>query len=126
VKEKLNKNNFLIFAMKSYNNPFCSGIVEFQEDILRIKYIKRLLFKFKKTGTLKTQLILNHVIIMQNLFGVEASVRILFYKIPPELHDCLKSFFEYLNYIPPNGIPELDISVINSNPVILNSLKEFK
>lgn len=126
MREKLNKNNFLLFAMKSYSNPFCTGIAEFQEDVLRIKYIKRLLFKFKKTGILKTRLILNHVIILQNVFGVEASVRILFYKVPPELHDSLKSFFEYLNYIPPNGIPEIDITKIQSDPVVLNSLREFK
>lgn len=112
--------------MKNYSNPFCTGIEEFQEDMLRIKYIKRLLFRFKKTGSLKTRLILNHVIVFQNMFGVEASIRILFFKIPPELHPSLKSFFDYLKYIPPHGIPEVNIHEIISDPIVMNKLKEIK
>lgn len=125
MKECLNNNNFLLYAMKKYSNPQCTGIDEFQEDISRIKYIKRLLLKFKKTGILKTRLILNHIIVMQNMFGVEACVRILFYKIPKELHCYLKSFFEYLNYIPQN-IPEINISNINSDAYILSHLRNIK
>ena len=125
MKECLNNNNFLLYAMKKYSNPQCTGIDEFQEDISRIKYIKRLLLKFKKTGILKTRLILNHIIVMQNMFGVEACVRILFYKIPKELHCYLKSFFEYLNYIPQN-IPEINISIINSDAYILSHLRNIK
>ena len=112
--------------MKNYSNPLCTGIEEFQEDMLRIKYIKRLLFRFKKTGSLKTRLILNHVIVFQNMFGVEASIRIIFFKVPPELHPALKSFFEYLNYIPPHGIPEVNIHDIISDPIVMNKLKEIK
>lgn len=126
MREPLNKNNFIIFAMKNYSNPLCTGIDEFQEDILRIKYIKRLLYRFKKTGSIKTRLILNHVIVMQNMFGAEATVRILFYKVPAELHECLKSFFEYLDYIPPNGIPDLDIQSIKTDQIVLNHLKRFR
>jgi len=112
--------------MKSYSNPLCTGITEFQEDMLRIKYIKRLLFKFKKTGILKTRLILNHIIVFQNMFGVEACVRIMFFKIPKELHEPLKSFFLYLNYIPPRGIPEVDISSILIDQIVLDNLRKFK
>lgn len=125
MKECLNNNNFLLYAMKKYSNPQCTGIDEFQEDISRIKYIKRLLLKFKKTGILKTRLILNHIIVMQNMFGVEACVRILFFKIPRDLHSYLKSFFEYLNYIPQN-IPEVNVSTINSDAYILSHLRNIK
>lgn len=111
--------------MKMYSNPLCTGIEEFQEDISRIKYIKRLLLKFKKTGILKTRLILNHVIVMQNIFGAEACTRILFFKIPKDLHPFLKSFLEYLNYLPHN-IPEVNISSIQSDDYILNNLREIK
>ena len=82
MKDCLTNNTFLVYAMKMYSNPLCTGIEEFQEDISRIKYIKRLLLKYKKTRVLKTRLILNHVIVMQNMFGAEACVRILFFKIP--------------------------------------------
>lgn len=126
MREKLNNSNFLLYAMKNYSNPLCNGIEEFQEDMLRIKYIKRLLYRFKKTGSLKTVLVLNHVIILQNMFGVEASVRILFFKLPPELHGSLKSFFKYLDYIPPLGIPEIDISKVELDEIVLDSLRRFK
>lgn len=125
MKDCLTNNNFLIYAMKMYSNPLCTGIEEFQEDISRIKYIKRLLLKFKKTGILKTRLILNHVIVMQNIFGAEACTRILFFKIPKDLHPFLKSFLEYLNYLPHN-IPEVNISSIQSDDYILNNLREIK
>jgi hypothetical protein len=125
MKDCLNNNNFLIYAMKMYNNPSCIGIEEFQEDISRIKYVKRLLLKFKKTGILKTRLILNHIIVMQNMFGVEACVRILFFKIPKELHPFLKSFFEYLNYIP-TYLPEINLNTITSDEFILNNLRKIK
>ena len=94
--------------------------------MLRIKYIKRLLYKFRKTGILKTRLILNHVIILQNMFGVEASVRILFFKVPPELHPSLKSFFYYLNYIPPHNIPEINLDKIALDEIILSELRKIK
>jgi hypothetical protein len=126
VRECLNNNNFLLFAMQNYSNPFCTGIIEFQEDMLRIKYVKRLLFKFKKTGILKTRLILNHVIILQNMFGVEASVRILFFKLSPELHQSLKAFMVYLNYIPPNGIPEVNLNEIQVDEIVLDTLRKIK
>jgi hypothetical protein len=125
VKDCLTNNTFLVYAMKMYSNPLCTGIDEFQEDILRIKYIKRLLLKYKKTRVLKTRLILNHVIVMQNMFGAEACVRILFFKIPKDLHCYLKSFFEYLNYLP-YSIPEVSIHNIKSDENILRLLKEIK
>lgn len=125
MKDCLSNNNFLIYAMKMYSNPLYTGIEEFQEDISRIKYVKRLLLKFKKTGILKTRLILNHIIVMQNIFGAEACVRILFFKTPKDLHPFLKSFFEYLQYLP-NNIPEVNLHQIKSDEFILNELRQIK
>jgi len=63
-KEPLNQDNFLMYAMKAYDNPSCKGMEEFMEDLERIKYIKRLLNKFEKRDSLKERLILNHIIIL--------------------------------------------------------------
>jgi hypothetical protein len=125
VKDCLTNNTFLVYAMKMYSNPYCTGVEEFQEDISRIKYIKRLLLKYKKTRILKTRLLLNHIIVMQNMFGAEACVRILFYKIPKELHSYLKSIFVYLNYLP-HSIPEVSLNDIKTDENILKKLKEIK
>jgi hypothetical protein len=125
MKEKLSPNNFVMYAMKMYNNPRCTGIEEFKEDLSRIKYIKRLLIKYKKYGDLKERLILNHIIILQNVFGVEGAVRILFYKLNKDLHSYLKAFLEYLQYLP-YGIPEADIDDIHSDHRIIKLLQRIK
>ena len=125
MKEKLCTNNFVMYAMKMYSNPLCTGIDEFKEDILRVKYIKRLLLKYKKNNDLKERLILNHIIILQNVFGAEGCTRILFYKIPKELHSYLKAFLEYLQYIP-YEIPEVDLNSINSDHRIIKLLQRIR
>ena len=125
MKEKLSPHNFVMYAMKMYTNPHCSGIEEFKEDLSRIKYIKRLLIKYKKYGDLKERLILNHIIILQNVFGVEGCVRILFYKLSKELHSYLKAFLEYLQYLP-YEIPEADIIGIHSDHRIMKTLQRIK
>ena len=125
MREKLSPNNFVLYAMKMYSNPVCAGIEEFKEDISRVKYIKRLLIKFKKNNELRERLILNHLIILQNVFGAEASSRILFYKLPKELHSYLKTFLLYLNYLPAS-IPEVDLSKINTDHRINKILKRVK
>ena len=125
MKDCLTNNTCLVYAMKMYSNPFCTGIDEFQEDISRIKYIKRLLLKYKKNKVLKTRLILNHIIVMQNMFGTEACVRILFFKIPKELHSYLKSFFEYLKYLPPS-VPEVNLHSVKIDEYILDHLRQIK
>lgn len=125
MKEKLCHNNFIMYAMKMYSNPNCTGIEEFKEDLLRVKYIKRLLLKYKKKHDLKDRLILNHIIILQNVFGAEACARILFYKINKDLHSYLKSFLQYLEYLP-ESIPEVDLHKINSDHRILILLEKLK
>ena len=98
--EPLNDKTFIVFAMKSYDNPQCEDIEEFYEDINRVKYIKRLLGRFIKKGVLKERLILNHIIIMGNVFGPLATSRMLFFKLEEELYSSLKTFLLYLGYLP--------------------------
>ena len=98
--EILNESNFVMYAMKLYDNPQCSGIEEFQEDLNRIKYIKRLLRRYHKTGVLKERLILNHIIIISNVFGIEGAVKILFYKIEKDFWPMLKTFLIFLDRMP--------------------------
>lgn len=97
--DDLNDDNFLMFAMKSYDSPNCI-MSEFEEDLKRIKYIKRLIKRYKTTGELKERLILNHLIILSNVFGTKNSVRMLFYKIDEEDYDILKTFLIFLEYMP--------------------------
>lgn len=125
MRDKLNQNNFMLFAMKMYSNPLCTGIEEFKEDMHRIKYIKRLLLKYKKNNKLKDRLILNHIIILQNVFGAEACSRILFYKLSKELHPSLKTFLNYLQYLPP-AIPEVNLPEIELDQKILKVLSRIK
>lgn len=95
----LNDDNFLIYAAKCYDRPHILQ-QEFEDDLLRIKYLKRLLRKYRQTGEFKERLILNHVIILANVFGVEATTNLLFYKIDKEDYPLLKTILIYLNYMP--------------------------
>ena len=103
--ENLNDDNFIIYAMKAYDRPNCI-MSEFEEDLSRIKYVKRLIKRYKTTGELKERLILNHIIVLSNVFGIEPSARMLFFKIDKEDYDILKTFLLFLNYMPRhmNGI----------------------
>lgn len=97
--ERLDDSTFLLYCAKNYNNPHCLGTEEFLEDLKRIKYIKKLFTRYEITGELKERLILNHIMILNNVFGPIATVRILFYKIP-KYHHYLKPFFILLNILP--------------------------
>lgn len=120
----LNDDNFVLFAMKNYENPQCSGIEEFQEDLNRIKYLKRLLRKYKTHGILREQLILNHLIIFYNVFGIEAGSRLLFARIESDLHPYLKTFIVFLNNLP-EKIPEVDLLMIPVDIRVANKLRKI-
>jgi hypothetical protein len=97
--DDLNEENFMMYAMKSYTSPHCV-MSEFEGDIKRTKYLKRLFRRYKVTKTLKERLILNHIILLNNVFGPEASSRILFYRVDERDYDILKTFLLYLNILP--------------------------
>ena len=97
--EKITSANVTMFAIKHYDNPQCESEKEFHDDMKRFKYIKRLLRKHKDTTILKERLLLNHIIILNNLFGPEACVTLLLFKIQREYWETLKSFLLFLNMI---------------------------
>ena len=97
--DDLNDDNFLLYAMKCYESPNCV-MSEFEGDIKRTKYLKRLFRRYKVTKLLKERLILNHIILLNNVFGPEATTRILFYRIDERDYDILKTFLLYLNVLP--------------------------
>jgi hypothetical protein len=97
--DNLCDDNFIIYAMKSFDKPNCI-MSEFEEDLKRIKYVKRLIRRYRVTGEMKERLILNHLIVLSNVFGVEATVKMLFYKLDREDYDILKTFLTFLNFMP--------------------------
>lgn len=97
--DNLNEDNFMMYAMKAYNSPHCI-MSEFEGDIKRTKYLKRLFRRYKVTKSLKERLILNHIILLNNVFGTEATARILFYKTDERDYDILKTFLDYLDIMP--------------------------
>ena len=118
--EKLTKDNIMMYAIKHYHNPSCEGMSEFNDDMKRFKYIKRLFRKYKETGVIKERLLLNHIIVLNNLFGAEASSTLLFFKTEQEYWPILKSFLEFLNIMPEN-----DLIGITSDTVIKDKLMEL-
>ena len=109
--DELNEENHLLFAIKHYENPQAATIEDFEEDLKRIKYIKRLFKKYITHGELKHHLLLNHLIICFNVFG-EATIPLLFYKIEREYWSLLKTFLVFLNRIPvypKSGLNEIPI-----------------
>ena len=97
--DDLNEDNFMMYAMKCYESPNCI-MSEFEGDIKRTKYLKRLFRRYKVTKTLKERLILNHIILLNNVFGPEVTSRILFYRIDERDYDILKTFLSYLGIMP--------------------------
>lgn len=97
--DELNEDNYLIFAIKFYDNPQAVTMEDFQSDLKRIRYVKRLLKKYRNTGELRTHLILNHLTILFNVFN-DAAVPLLFYNLEKELWPTIKSFLLFLNRFP--------------------------
>ena len=127
IGEILTEANFVIYAMKHYDNPQCKGILEFEEDINRIKYLKRLFIRYKQNDELKERLIINHIIILYNVFGPEAATKMLFFKIDKEFWSILKTFLVFLNFMPievisDNKILESDIPLDNKIVTILRKV----
>jgi hypothetical protein len=116
---ELNEDNFLLFAIRNYENPQAVTKEDFDRDLNHFKYIKRLLKRYKNTGQLKTHLLLNHFIILYNIFG-EATTPMLFFKIENELWSAMKSFIIFLG-----KLPEYPHSSIHDIGVDMNCLEEL-
>ena len=115
--DELNEDNYILFAIKYYDNPQAVTQEDFFEDLSRFKYIKKLLRKYVKTGDLKVSLLINHFIIVFNIFN-EAAVPLLFFKIEKELWSSMKTFLVFLN-----RVPEFPQTFVNEIPIDENCLK---
>ena len=111
---KLTPDNIIMFAMKHYDNPSCVDRKEFLDDMKRFKYLKRLFRKYDTADVLKVRLILNHIIVLANVFGVDASSTLLFFKIEKKHWSTLKTFLVYLHYMPENDLKDIatDVKVL--------------
>ena len=111
---KLDDNNFVQYAMKHYDNPQCHSTQEFEEDLKRFLYLQKLFSRYKRNGELRERLILNHIIVIYNLFG-DGATKMLFYKIADEYWNQLVTFLVYLNrmpdMIPDSGIKSSDVQL---------------
>jgi len=125
VDHDLSEKNFVMYAMKLYNNPQAVDMDEFHEDLNRIKYVKRLLRRYKKTGTLRERLILNHIIILANVFSVEGACRMLFLKMDEDLYCELKTFLVFLEYIKESESNSIDWNSIALDNKIITILRSI-
>jgi ribosome-interacting GTPase 1 len=117
--DDLTEENFLMFAMREYNNMQCTDVEEFYDDLKKVKYIKRLFNIYKNDGQLKERLILNHLITWYNVFPVQAGTRILFYKIEEHFWPMLKTFLIFLDRMP-DKIEMIRGKEIKSTDIILD------
>jgi len=128
--EQLDETNYLLYCAKYYNNPQCFDTQEFYDDLSRVKYIKRLLNKYIESGDLKERLILNHIVVLYNVFGPVHAGRILFFKLKG-FYPYLKPFLEFLGYMPDkiNNIGFIPYEVISaditSDETITNLLRNI-
>ena len=102
----LTDDNFLPYALHYYDNPQCHGLAELEEDLNRFKYLKRLFSRYKAGGELRERLILNHLIVLYNVFGNEPATKMLFFKTDKEYWSALKTFLVFLNYMPTEVIAD--------------------
>jgi hypothetical protein len=123
--EKLNEGNFLVYAMHNYDNPQCHSLDEFQEDLKKFLYLKKLISRYKKDNELRERLILNHIIVLYNVFG-DATTNMLFYKIDEQSWDVLVTFLVYLERMP-EELPNyaIKLSDIKLDETIIASLRKI-
>ena len=106
----LTPENINMFAMKHYDNPTCVDEKEFLDDMKRFKYLKRLFRKYDTSKELKSRLIINHIIVLANVFGVDAATTLLFFKIDRQHWPILKTILVYLHYMPENDMTDIKIN----------------
>lgn len=125
VSEKLNENNFLLYAMHHYDNPQCYSIDEFEEDLKKFLYLKKLFSRYKRDNELRERLILNHIIVLYNVFG-DATTNMLFFKIEEEYWSALVTVLVYLNRMP-ESLPEysINLSDITLDERIIQALRKI-
>ena len=128
--DDLNEKNFLLYAMQHYDNPQCVEVEEFNDDLRKIKYIKRLFNQYFLGGELKERLLLNHIIVFFNVFQTKAATRILFFKLDEKFWPVLKTFLFYLKFMPEDKIEsingkEITVTDILMDQGVIDSLRKF-
>ena len=125
IEQPINEHTFLMIAMKHYDNPQCTTLAEFEEDLKRFGYLKKLFGRYKEHGELKERLILNHITVLYNLFGI-ATTELLFFKIDKEYWNTLATFLLYIN-IMPDTIPEFGINIkdIQQDELVMETLRKL-
>ena len=118
--KEITKDNWLLFAQHNYENPTLEKEVEFYDDVKRFKYLKRLFRKYEITKNIKLRLVVNHVIVLQNVFGVEAAVTLMLYKIDRKYWPILKAVLNYLQYLYPHELMD-----VKEDKKIMERLKEI-
>tara|TARA_B100000902_G_scaffold343888_1_gene348882 strand:+ start:1593 stop:1961 length:369 start_codon:yes stop_codon:yes gene_type:complete len=118
--DKLTHRNFKLYAAKHYDNPDCLDIEEFKQDLSRFKYLKRLLKRYEVTGDLQERLILNHIIVLYNVFGIEHCNKMMWFKINQEHWHMIKPFLIFLNYLPEDEKVEIAM-----DPLIVEVLRKL-
>ena len=118
--KEITKDNWLLFAQHHYDKPILNSEQEFYDDLKRFKYLKRLFRKYKITGKIKVRLAVNHIIVLQNVFGVEAAVTLLLFKVDNKYWPILKSVCSYLGYLYSHELNDID-----EDQTITQMLKEL-
>lgn len=109
LHQKLSEDNFLLYAMHHYDNPQCHSVEEFEDDLKRFLYLRKLFNRYSTVGELRERLILNHIIVVYNVFG-DGATKMLFYKIEEKFWNVLATFLVYLNRMP-EQIPDSDVKL---------------
>lgn len=122
---KITENTFIMIAMHHYDNIQCTSISEFEDDLKRFSYLKKLFARYIENGDLKERLILNHLIVLHNVFGI-ITPELLFFKIDKQYWGVLATFMLYLN-IMPDEMPEFNmkLSELNLDPNVINILRNI-
>jgi hypothetical protein len=127
--DDLTSENILLYAVKAYDKPNCI-MSEFKEDMKRFNYLKRLFYRYRKEGEMRERLVINHLIVLYNVFGVEVATRMLFFKVHKEDYHTLKTYLLFLNYMPSvvmgirgNNIISSDIDVDMKVAEVLREIK---
>lgn len=127
--ENLTEDNMMLYAAKAYDKPNCI-MSEFTEDMKRFNYLKRLFRRYRKHGEMRERLILNHIVVLYNLFGPEVTARLLFYSMSKEDYSILKTYLVFLNIMPEKVIGINGKDIISSDIIvdmnIANELRNIK
>ena len=119
--DTITKDNWMLYAMKNYDNATVEKEEEFHDDLKRFKYLKRLFRKYDLSGEIKVRVVVNHIVVLQNVFGAEDCVTLLLYHIEKEHWKILKPVLHFLEYLHPTELPD-----IKDDDKILKLLEEIR